>query len=537
MMKHGIVAAIVFSTALAGTSSAQTPAQGNQRVLVMPFEYAAGEGRAVWLGEAAAVLIADDINAHGGNAITRQERQQAFERLQVPPAATLTDATIIRIGQIVGATEVVVGSVQLDGETLGVHARAIALEAGRIQADVTERGPLPDLFAVVERVAQKLLPLRMASASTAITPPPIAAFEAYVKGLLARKTDTAVNFLNLALKTDPTYDRARLALWDVYTEAGEHERALEAVRAVPPTSRWARRAKFAIGLSSIGLKKLDDAFTAFKSIADGEPTATVMNNLGVVQLTRAAALDAGTPTYYFNRAVDLDPEDPDYSFNLGYANWLAHDPQSAVYWLRETVRRNPADGDAHFVLGTALLAGGSSVEGNRERDLARRLSSTYDAWIKRSPADPVPKDLARVKNELEPSHAQRLEAALASSGQRDQRDLARFYFERAERLSDQGNDSAAISELGRAIYLSPYLAEAHLLLGRLHLRNGRLREAIDALKIAVWSADTAAAHVALGDAYRQSKDLPAARAEAERALALDPQSSDARRLRDMVQSP
>jgi tetratricopeptide (TPR) repeat protein len=184
-----------------------------------------------------------------------------------------------------------------------------------------------------------------------------------------------------------------------------------------------------------------------------------------------------------------------------------------------------------------LLANGSSVEGNRERDLARRLSSTYDAWLKRSPSDPIPKGLARVKNELEPSHARRLEAALASSGQRDQRDLARFYFERAERLSDQGNDSAAIAELGRAIYLSPYLAEAHLLLGRIHLRNGRSREAIDALKIAVWSADTAAAHVALGDAYRQSKDLPAARAEAERALALDPQSSDARRLRDMVQSP
>ena len=45
----------------------------------------------------------------GADAITREERQQAFERLQVPPAAALTDATVIRIGQLVGAARVVVG--------------------------------------------------------------------------------------------------------------------------------------------------------------------------------------------------------------------------------------------------------------------------------------------------------------------------------------------------------------------------------------------------------------------------------------------
>ena len=41
---------------------------------------------------------------------------QAFERLQVPPAAALTDATVIRIGQLVGAARVVVGSLQLEDD-------------------------------------------------------------------------------------------------------------------------------------------------------------------------------------------------------------------------------------------------------------------------------------------------------------------------------------------------------------------------------------------------------------------------------------
>ena len=78
--------------------------------------------------------------------------------------------------------------------------------------------------------------------------------------------------------------------------------------------------------------------------------------------------------------------------------------------------------------------------------------------------------------------------------------------------------------------MSPYLAEAHLLVGRIHLRNGRTSQAVDALKISLWSAETAEAHVVLGEAYLQTKDDQGAKAEAERALVLAPGSAEARRL-------
>src|SRR4029077_1966497 len=102
--------------------------------------------------------------------------------------------------------------------------------------------------------------------------------------------------------------------------------------------------------------------------------------------------------------------------------------------------------------------------------------------------------------------------------------------DRGRRLFEQENDREAALELNRAIYLSPYEAEAHLLLGRIHLRGGRVLEAIDALKISLWSDETAQAHVALGEAYLASKNSAGARAEAERALVLDPNAADARKL-------
>src|SRR4029453_5438652 len=221
------------------------------------------------------------------------------------------------------------------------------------------------------------------------------------------------------------------------------------------------------------LNKNDEAFVAFKSLADAQPTAAALNNVGIAQIRRGATAEGGLPTFFFNKAADLDRDDPDYFFNLGYASWLTRDVQATIYWLREAVRRNPADGEAHFILGTALGAAGSAAEAARERDLARRLSSTYDQWDRRPPADAVPKGLERIKRGIELPHSQRIDVALATGEQRDQYDLALFYLNRGRRLFQQENDREAMVELNRALYLSPYEADAHLLVGRINLRNNR----------------------------------------------------------------
>ena len=95
----------------------------------------------------------------------------------------------------------------------------------------------------------------------------------------------------------------------------------------------------------------------------------------------------------------------------------------------------------------------------------------------------------------------------------------------------------AITELRRAVYLSPYEAAAHLLMGRIHLRVGRPENAIDALKISIWSEDSAAAHIALAEAYLAMRNSDAARTELQRALTLDPASAEAKRLLDTIKPP
>src|SRR5262249_3857387 len=168
----------------------------------------------------------------------------------------------------------------------------------------------------------------------------------FIKGLLAETPQTAVGYLWASLKLDPTFERARLALFDVYASQSDYGHALDAVAAIPPESPLAKRAQFLSGLAKLELKQYEDAFKIFNALAEAEPTGPVLNNLGIVQLRRYAPAQTGLPVYFFDKAVKADADDPDFAFNLGYAYWLSRDAPAAVYWLREAVRRNRADADA-----------------------------------------------------------------------------------------------------------------------------------------------------------------------------------------------
>jgi tetratricopeptide (TPR) repeat protein len=522
-----IAAAAVMTTA---TSVAQ---EGAGRTLVMPFENPKTDPRGFWLSEGSSLLLTELLERYGVATVSRDERMRAFERLQLPSAAALSHATVIKVGQFVSASDVTVGSYELAGDEVLLRVRSIRLEQGRMAPEIVERGPLTDLFQVYERAAMRISGASQQAAPafprTLLASPQ--AFEAYVKGLVSETPSTQRSFLEQALKAAPSDDRVRLALWQVHTNAGDHLRALDAVAAVPAASLHSREARYLSALSQIDLKRYDEAFDTLRTLQSEARSAEVLNAMGVVQLRRGSPQQAGgRATYYFSQASQTDPDDPDYFFNLGYAYAVDKDLPAAIYWLREAVRREPADGDAHYVLGASLQQTGASAEAARERELAERLSSRYEnAKTRASGADPVPRGLERLKEYLERPGA-RVDWTIASTGQRDQAELATYHLEAGRRAFAREADRTAEAELRRALYLSPYLAEAHLLLGRVHLRSGRTSDAIQAFKIALWSEETAAGQAALAEAYRQSHDLAAAKQAVERALALDPQSADARAL-------
>ena len=522
----------LHSVATVPAAAAQTPTPATaSRVLVMPFETATREARSYWLGEGSAVILSDSLLALGLPVMRRDERLHSFDLLRVPAITGLSHATIIRVGQVVGASHVIVGNFTLTGDTLTVRARAIVLDTGLAVPEIVESGPLADIFDIYDRVAVRLVP---GSSTPAVqleaSHPPILAFEQFIKGLIAEAPETRLTFLNEALKLAPGLQRARLAAWDVHNDLGDHERALAAVQDVPAGHRLYRQAQFLASVSLLELKRYDEAFDELTRLYEQEKDSTLLNNMGVIQLRRPQGAPGGRAVSYFNEAAGL--EGVDSYFNLGYAYWLDGDAAAAVWWLREAVRRNPADHAAHYVLGVALGATGSATEAAREKDLARRLSSTYEGWDTRSP--PVPRGLERVRMDLGLPDALRIENVIGAAGQSDQRQLASFHLDAGRRAYESEHDAEAISALQRAIYLSPYDHEAHLLLGRIYLRGGRVGDAIDALKISIWSNDSVAARLALADAFERAGLIDEARSELQNVLSRDASNVEARQRLDRL---
>jgi tetratricopeptide (TPR) repeat protein len=534
------VTALVASwSVLCAPAHAQAPAAARPTVLVVPFNSEGRDPRGYWLREASAVIVTNDLVSRGVPAMSRDERLRAFDSLRVPAAARLSHATVIRLGQIVGATRVIVGSCAIAGDTLTVRARSILLDKGGLSAEVVESGPLADLFAIYERVARRVSEgLPPGTVADPISHPPVAAFEQYIKGLLAEAPEMKLSFLREAVRLAPDLMSARLEMWSVHNAIGEHQNALTVIRQVPETHALGRQASFLASVSLVQLARYPEAFDALTRMNRAEIDGSLLNNLGIVQLRRPPAGATGRRAVtYFTDAIAVEGADSDLLFNLGYAYWLDRDLPNAIQSMREAVRRNPADDAAHYVLGVALQMSGNTAEGARERELARRLSSEYAEWEKTQPgANAVPRGLERLRTELSVPAFRRVETEIVSAGQRSQRELAAFHVDAGRRAYLVERDDEAMASFRRAVYLSPYDAEAHLLLGRVYMRGGRHQEAVDEFTISIWSRDSVAARLALAEAYIQIQNMAGARAELQVVLSREPTNPDARRLLARVPS-
>ncbi len=531
------VVAVVMAFVACGPSllvgaSAQVRAPARPSIIVVPFNGDGRDPRGYWLREASAVVLTDDFAALGISAMSRDERLRAFDSLRVPATARLTHATVIRIGQIVGAMRVVVGSFTIGGDTLTVRARSILLDSGHISTEVVESGPLANLFDIYQRVARRVAnDVPRGSTVVPVIHPPVAALEQYIKGLLAEAPAMKLAFLRDALRLSPSLERARIAMWTVYNELGEHQSALAVVRQVPSTHALAREAGFLASVSLLQLGRHQEAFDTLTELNRGMVDGSLLNNLGVVQLRRPPVGATGRRAVaYFADAVAVEGGDSDLLFNLGYAYWLERDLPNAIQSLREAVRRRPTDDAAHYLLGTALQMTGNAGEGTRERELARRLSSEYAEWEKTQPSNTVPKGLERLRSELSVPPFRRVDTEIVAAGQRNQQELAAFHIDAGRRAYLTERDDEAIASFRRAVYLAPYDAEAHLLLGRVYLRGGRHQEAVDELTISIWSRDSVAARLALAEAYLQTGNVAGARSELQIILGREPSNGEARRL-------
>ncbi|MGH9630119.1 MAG: tetratricopeptide repeat protein, partial [Bryobacteraceae bacterium] len=133
-----------------------------------------------------------------------------------------------------------------------------------------------------------------------------------------------------------------------------------------------RQARFLLGLARYKLRDFAGAEQCFRLVAEAVPLNEVLNNLAAAQ----ARKNAPEALENFQKALEGDPNDPDYHFNVGYTLFRHGELEEAAEEFRAVLDRDPEDAEAITMLGRCLKP--PVKRGTLPSQGLERLKHTYE---------------------------------------------------------------------------------------------------------------------------------------------------------------
>jgi tetratricopeptide (TPR) repeat protein len=420
---------------LVGSLGAQQTAPAGRTLVVIPFENTSPTPGLEWLSEAFPATFLWQLDSPVLYVVTREERLRAYDRQGVPGGLHPSRATIYRLAEQMDVDYAVVGSYSYDGARLQATAQLLDMRAQKLLPAVTETATLNDLARLQSALVWDLLRIIRPDFGiskdryiSGIPPMQLDALESYVQGAVATTAEEKVRNYREAVRLNPAFAESWLELGKAYYAQRSYEQANAALEKVPESSRVAREANFYLGLSSYAHGDFDRAQRAFAFVAARLPLAEVYNNLGVVAARRGQRRAADN----FERAIQNDPSDADYHFNLGVALIRNGEKQRAAHELRQALDRRPNDQEARMLLDSLNVPAATAAKLSLER-----LSRNYD------------------ENAFRQMTIQLQSWAEARFARSDPRAHARYHVELGKELLAHGFTSEAEAEFRHAASVDP----------------------------------------------------------------------------------
>lgn len=366
-----------------------------ENTLVLPFFNLSGDANLDWIGESLSETVREALASEGVIALTREDRQEAYRRLSLRPQTQLTRATVLRVGEFLDADQVIYGQFTFtppEGEqprvkgTIRISARIVDLKKARRGPEYNEIGALEDLAQLQMHLAWQTM--HYVTKKTAVTEEEfrskrpairVEAIESHVRGLLATTQEQRLKLFTQAVRLDPRYSQASFELGHLYWERKNYRMAADQLKKVDPWDVRYREANFLLGLCRYQLGEFAAAEEAFRTVVESVPLNEVWNNLAAAQSRQNLPSAAAN----FLKALEGDPGDPDYQFNVGYALFRKGDFEGAAERFRAVLERNPNDAEATMMLGRALRKNGGQKPITARSEGIERLKLNYEesAWL------------------------------------------------------------------------------------------------------------------------------------------------------------
>jgi tetratricopeptide (TPR) repeat protein len=378
-----------FALAVATLVACCIPVARADTYLVLPFFNLSKNSSLDWIGEALAETLQDTLSSEGLMVLDRDARVEVYRRLSVRPYSLLTKASVVKIGEELDAEHVIFGEFDIKPPaepsatsrgSLTIAARVLHIKGMRQGLEFRESGALEDLAALQNHLAwQALQAIHHKMATTEAdfqqSHPSIRldAIENYIRGLMAVNQDEKHRFYTQAARLDPHYSQPCFHLGRLLWGRKDYKTAADWFQRVSPSDAHYRQANFFLGLCRYYTGDFAGAQTAFQMVANTVPLNEVYNNLGAAEsrVNQPQALEN------FRRALEGDPGDAAYQFNVGYALWKKGDFQGASENFRAVLAHDPNDEHATLLLARCENRIGPRPGDPRTEGL-ERLKSNYE---------------------------------------------------------------------------------------------------------------------------------------------------------------
>jgi tetratricopeptide (TPR) repeat protein len=521
--------------------------------LVFPFENVAASARLDWIGEGLEQLTIQRLSAAGQQVYSHAGRINEMDRYGLPSSAKLSRATMLHIGQELDVDYIVFGEYTSDGKMITVSARLLRVNPVALLPAIEESDSLASLMELHTKLTWRLLgtcnhgyPLSFSEFAKLQQPLGLAAFEQYIRGLLANDDETRLRDLKEAVRLEPDWPEPAFAIGEVYFQRNDCGAALPWYAKVPATNPRRLEATFATGVCRLRLGQPDKAEEVFdalevdlhRNLVTGADLPEILNNLAIARARRDDFPPALTA---LGRARDIDPDEDDYPFNLGLLALQQKDLATAETHFREAIEREPDNPEDVAFLIYTLDKLTKKPEAAAEREAATEAFGEkglpllkFDVKV----ADSLAKyqrikqelDITSLRLELEGPQMQQspaVDPAAASS--------AVAHIRRGRQEFRAGRLDAAENEFRAALVTEPNNASAHWELAEIYRRKSKLDDAAHELQLSLESRDSAAVRTTLARIYLEQKKLDLARAEVEKAIKLAPNYPEAKQLLDHLE--
>ncbi len=146
-----------YTPAAADLSLIDDAVSSAETLAVMPFKNATGNPEYRWMGMGIAESLTTDLKKITGiYLVERAEIDKALEEMKLGMLGFLDQETAPKVGQLVGAGVILVGSYQVSNKKLRIDARMVDVETGSVLLTEKIQGYENEIFKLEEQLAMKI---------------------------------------------------------------------------------------------------------------------------------------------------------------------------------------------------------------------------------------------------------------------------------------------------------------------------------------------------------------------------------------------